>query len=72
MTRWLPGRNTFAMKLKVAFAFPRNLDGVGQTVLGKCILTGQHYYNSEQETKPIHVWSLCSYLESALGGALLT
>jgi len=53
--------NTFAMKLKVALAFPRNLDGVGQTVLGKCILTGQHDYNSEQETKPIHVWSLCSW-----------
>ena len=43
--------NTFAMKLKVGFAFPRNLDWVGQAVLGKCILTGQHHDNSKQETK---------------------
>jgi hypothetical protein len=44
--RWPP--KSFAQTLHVAFAFSRNLNGVGRPFLGQCILTRQRDCNAEQ------------------------
>ena len=51
--RWPP--KSFAQTFHVVFAFSRNLNGVGQTVLGECILTRQRDCNAEQGVKPVHL-----------------
>src|SRR6266436_6468849 len=50
--RWPP--KSFAQTFHVVFAFSRNLNGVGQTVLGECILTRQRDCNAEQAVEPVH------------------